>query len=77
MVYCLAICLTAFSIPHFAIFLNIVGAVAGIAVQFIFPIYMFFLVFYYHLGLPKKLELGSYLVIVTIVGCVSLIFSIV
>ncbi|EGR33226.1 transmembrane amino acid transporter protein, putative [Ichthyophthirius multifiliis] len=71
------ICLIAYSIPRFAIFLNMLGSVAGATLQFIIPVIMFLNQFKSDITNKKKIEVYSYLFIGVIGGLFAFIFSVI
>ncbi|KAL4441416.1 hypothetical protein ABPG74_013711 [Tetrahymena malaccensis] len=67
----------AFLIPRFAIFLNLIGAFAGTALQFVFPVIMYNFSFQHDISQKQKILNYFYLGIGIIGGLASTIFSIV
>lgn len=71
----LMICFLAYAIPRFAVFLNIIGAVAGTSLQFVLPIIMYLQTFKHTITKNKKYRLIVYLVIGLLGGLSSLVYS--
>ncbi|KAL4474446.1 hypothetical protein ABPG72_007845 [Tetrahymena utriculariae] len=73
----LCICFCAYAVPRFAIFLNIIGAVAGTSLQFILPIIMYLQTFKDTIRNIKKFKLYIFFLIGVIGGLSSFIFSVI
>ncbi|EAS06664.2 transmembrane amino acid transporter protein (macronuclear) [Tetrahymena thermophila SB210] len=73
----LCICFCAYAVPRFAIFLNIIGAVAGTSLQFILPIIMYLQTFKDTMKTFKKFKLYIFFLIGVIGGLSSFIFSVI
>ncbi len=67
--------LIAFAIPRFAILINLIGAIGGSAIQFIFPILIYNKIFADSISQKEKLKNWSYLAVGVFSGLMSVVYT--
>ncbi len=72
MMVTMIVCWTAFFVPRFSIFLNIIGALVGVGMQFVIPILIYNKIFKDSISKPR-LCLHYLIILVGAVGSISAI----